>query len=114
MKKEKLKSLDELKSIFSDDDNTSVLARTLLDKATFMDKSLRELEKKVEENGVVTSMCQGAYSIDRTNPSLTTYKDLVKSFTTVIKQINDMIPKEKTVADGENILGFLATGSDDK
>lgn len=112
--KKGLKKLDELKVIFSDDDNTSILARALLDKAIFMDKSLRELEKKVEENGVVTSMCQGAYSIDRTNPSLTTYKDLVKSFTTVVKQLNDMIPKDNKEEDGEGILSFLACGSDDK
>jgi len=108
MKKQKLKSLAELKQIFTGNETNSVLALNLIDKATFMDNTLKNLEAIVKAEGEITLMDQGRYSIERANPALTSYKDLIKSYTTVIKQINDMIPKEKTV-EGENLLNFLAS-----
>ena len=37
-------------------------------------------------------MCQGKYDIDRTNPSLQAYNNLIKNYTSVIKQLNEMLP----------------------
>ena len=37
-------------------------------------------------------MCQGKYSIERTNPALNQYNTTMKNFTGCIKQLNDLLP----------------------
>ena len=39
-------------------------------------------------------MCQGSYDIDRENPALKSYNTTIKNYTSVIKQLNDMLPVE--------------------
>lgn len=87
-----IKNLSELKEIFTNDDKKSILALSLLDKAEFMEETLQKLQEKVKNEGVVTEMCQGKYNIDRANPALQAYNVTVKNYTSVIKQLNDMIP----------------------
>ena len=97
-KKQELKSLAELKGLFANGDKKSILAISLIDKAQFMEETLQKLQVEVNENGVTTSMCQGKYNIDRTNPSLQAYNNTIKNYTSVIKQLNDMLPKEEVKA----------------
>lgn len=104
MKKEDMKDLAELKVLFVGTDKKQVLAQALLDKAIFMEDTLQKLQKEVNEKGVVTSMCQGKYDIDRTNPSLQAYNNLIKNYTSVIKQLNDMLPT-KTQTTGFDDFG---------
>lgn len=88
------KDIKKLKALFEDGSSKSILALSLIDKADFMETTLKDLQKKVKENGVVTKMCQGAYNIDRANPALAAYNITIKNYTTIIKQLNEMIPKE--------------------
>lgn len=102
MAKKKELSIKDLKSIYERIDNgRSKLALSLLDKAEFMEDTLKKLQKKVNDDGVVTSMCQGNYEIDRENPALRSYNTTIKNYTSVIKQLNDMLPnKDETKDDG--------------
>ena len=109
-KKTKL-DLKSLRVVFEAvNDNKSKLALSLLDKAEFMEKCLKDLQKKVEEDGVVTSMCQGNYDIDRANPALQAYNVTIKNYNSVIKQISDLLPATSNKADGESLLDFIASG----
>ena len=65
----------------------------LLNELKFMNGSLNELKANILENGVVTSMCQGAYSIERANPALSQYNSLIKNYSSCIKQLNELLPK---------------------
>lgn len=107
MAKNKNLDLKDLKPIFEKMDNgKSKLALSLLDKAEFMEDTLSKLQKKVQEDGVVTSMCQGSYDIDRENPALRSYNTTIKNYTSVIKQLNDMLPNdEKPKDDGFDDFG---------
>lgn len=92
--------LSELKKIFEEEDSAkNTLALSLLDKAEFLEQTLQDLEAKVKLAGVITSMCQGAYDIDRENPALKSYNTTIKNYTNVIKQLNDMLPKEEKPKD---------------
>lgn len=92
----KTKSIEELRKIFEEsDDSKSRLALSLLDKANFMEKTLAVLQKEVEEGGVTTTMCQGNYYIERENPALKSYNTTIKNYASVIKQLNDMLPKNE-------------------
>ena len=110
MAKKKALDIKELKLIFEGIDNgKSKLALSLLDKAEFMEDTLQKLQKKVKDDGVVTSMCQGNYDIDRENPALRSYNTNIKNYTSVIKQLNDMLPNEDKSKDD----GFENFGDDD-
>lgn len=99
MAKKKIKDiadLSELKKIFSEKNNArNTLALSLLDKAEFLEQTLQNLKEQVNVAGVITIMCQGAYDIDRENPALKSYNTTLKNYTNVIKQLNDMLPKEE-------------------
>lgn len=88
------KDIKKLKALFEDGSSKSILALSLIDKALFMEETLGKLQVAVKENGVVTKMCQGAYNIDRANPALAAYNITIKNYTSIVKQLNEMIPKE--------------------
>jgi butyrate kinase len=71
--------------------------RTLLEKlgheAAFMSATLEDLKEVVNRDGVVTSMPQGAYSIDRENPALRSYNAVIQRYNSTIKQMFDMLSK---------------------
>lgn len=109
MAKKKALDIKDLKTIFEEMDNgKSKLALSLLDKAEFMEDTLKKLQKKVKKDGVVTSMCQGSYDIDRENPALRSYNTTIKNYTSVIKQLNDMLPDDNKPKDD----GFDNFGDD--
>ena len=82
------KTLEEMES------DKGKLGLTLLEEAEFMKITLDELKKIIKENGVVTSMCQGNYDIERANPALNQYNSLIKNYNSIIKQIYDILPKD--------------------
>ena len=75
----------------------SKLGLSLIDEATFMKTTLNDLKKIVEDQGVVTSMCQGKYNIDRANPALSQYSMYIKNFNTLVNSIANLLPKEEPV-----------------
>jgi hypothetical protein len=54
--KTKVQDLTILKMLLSD----NAIAIALIDKAMFMEKTLKELEKQIETDGTITEMCQGS------------------------------------------------------
>lgn len=86
--------LESIAEKFDENDPKGKMGLTLLQRAIFMQEELKRLEKEIEEKGSVTEMSQGSYSIDRLNPATNAYNGMIKNFTSVIKQISDLIPVE--------------------
>lgn len=80
-------------SIDSLEEDTKELANSLLKELKFMNVTLESLKDNVVKDGVVTTMCQGKYNIERANPALNQYNVLIKNYTSCIKQLNDLLPK---------------------
>ena len=107
MAKKKISNIKELKETFEQLDNDkSKLALSLLDKAEFLEETLQELKIKVKLQGVITEMCQGDYSIERENPALKSYNTTVKNYTSVIKQLNDMLPTKEQIPKDDGVESF--------
>lgn len=107
MAKKKILNIQELKNTFKQlDDNKSKLALSLLDKAEFLEETLSKLQEKVNNDGVVTTMCQGSYEIERENPALKSYNTTVKNYTSIIKQVNDMLPNKENPNKDDGFEGF--------
>lgn len=105
----KTADIKDLRKVFEAiNDEKSKLALSLLDKAEFLEETLQELKARVKLDGVVTEMCQGDYTIERENPALKSYNTTVKNYTSVIKQLNDMLPTKEIVNDD----GFESFGDD--
>ena len=106
----KIYDLKKLKTVFVNlDDSKSQLALSLLNKVEFMEATLQKLQDRIDEQGVVTEMCQGKYNIDRANPALQAYNVTIKNYTSAIKQIADLLPDEAMKVEGEDIFKFIAS-----
>lgn len=94
MARRKKINLDKLREYFEKNDNEkSKLALSLINRAVFLNKTLDDLEKEINESGVITVMQQGDYEIERENPALKSYNTTIKNYTALIKQLFDMLPK---------------------
>lgn len=92
-------NLQDISERFDINEPKGKLGLALVERAVFMQNTLRELEEKVNSEGATTTMCQGKYDIERVNPSLQAYINLGKNYTSVIKQINELIPKTENKID---------------
>jgi len=111
MAKKTTVDIKSLRTVFeSINDNKSKLALSLLDKADFMNKTLEKLQKRIDEEDVITTMCQGSYEIERENPALRSYNTTIKNYASVIKQIVDLLPESANKQVGEDLLKFIASG----
>lgn len=96
-KKEKVeyKDLKKVKKMFEETkDEKSEIALSLIDKAIFLESTLKKLKDKIESDGVITEMCQGDYTIERENPALKSYNTTIKNFQATMKQITDLLENE--------------------
>lgn len=94
-KKIEYKDLKKVKKMFEDTKNEkSEIALSLIDKAIFLEDTLMKLKEKVESDGVITTMCQGEYEIERENPALKSYNTTIKNYQTTMKQITDLVENE--------------------
>lgn len=71
----------------------------LYNQLTWMDTTLKKLQKEVDDKGTTTIMCQGKYDIERANPSLQSYNSLIKNYSSTSKQLFDMLPKDDLIVD---------------
>ena len=76
------------------------LCNSILTELIFMETTMNDLKKEIQDKGVVVDMCQGKYSIQRTNPALNQYNTTIKNYTNCLKQLNDLLPPDSS-PDGE-------------
>lgn len=93
-------------SVLEEQMKNNVLGLALIDKAKFMEKTLQELQTVIDATGVITEMCQGSYNIDRANPALQAYNVTIKNYTSVVKQLNDMLPNKNSTNNLEAFKNF--------
>lgn len=92
-----------LTKIFKDiDKNKKLSAKGLIEEAAYMKSTLKELKSFIDENGAIDEMQQGSYTILRENPALKSYNTMIQRYTTVIKELINLLPKDiqKETSDG--------------
>ena len=79
----------------------------LITNAVFMEEQLTQLQAKIRENGVVSEYKNGENQWGtRKSPEVDVYNSMIKNYTSVIKQINDILP-DAPAADDE-LTAFVA------
>lgn len=69
------------------------LCLQLITNAVFMEEQLTKLQAAIRENGVVAEYKNGENQYGtRKSPEVDVYNSMIKNYTSVIKQINDLLP----------------------
>lgn len=92
---------DERKQLIEYFNNTDdKLALKLIDHASFMRVTLQDLEAYINKNGVKENWTNGTnqYGV-RECVEVKTYRDMIKNYTAVIKQLSDMVSVKKEKLD---------------
>ena len=105
-KEEKIKKeINRLKRIYKDIEvNRKQTIEGLISEAAYMRVTLEELRNTIDTEGVIDIMPQGDYSIKREHPAMRIYNTTIQRYTSITKQLTDLLPKEiqKEVDDGFN------------
>lgn len=65
----------------------------LITNAVFMEEQLTKLQAEIRKNGVVSEYKNGENQWGtRKSPEVDVYNSMIKNYTSVIKQINDILP----------------------
>lgn len=88
----KIKEIDEiLKKIPSEKQNE---ARLVSQKLIYLEEKLQELQKSIDETGVVEHFINGKQDFLRESPALASYTKLMKTYDTFYKNLIGLLPKE--------------------
>lgn len=82
------------------------IAKKLIERAAYMLVSLEDMEAKISEDGLVVTMPQGSYEIERAHPLLQPYNAMVKNYNATIKQLNEISPNSDAEKAGQALMMF--------
>ena len=88
----KVKEIDEiLKKIPAEKQNEAKLVSS---KLVYLEEKLQELQKSIDETGVVEHFINGKQDFLRESPALASYTKLMKTYDTFYKNLIGLLPKE--------------------
>lgn len=82
------------------------LNKKLIERAAYMLVSLEDMEAKINADGLVVTMPQGNYQIERAHPLLQPYNAMVKNYNATIKQLSDLSPSAEVNRAGQALMMF--------
>ena len=102
----KTKEIDEiLKKIPGDKQNEATL---IAKKLNYMDEKLAEIQKQIDEQGVIEHFINGKQDFLRESPALASYTKLMKIYDTFYKNLINLLPKDdKDNFDGDSFDDFI-------
>jgi hypothetical protein len=93
--KEIKKEIARLNKIFKEvSKSKKAIALGLIHEAAFMRVTLTDLKEDINKNGVIEEMPQGDYTITVISPEAKTYNTMIQRYTTVCKELNNLLPAE--------------------
>lgn len=109
MNTETKKVYDRYKKIFIDlDIKEQEINEDLIKNIAFMVVTLNKLQEEIDEKGVIEKFEQGKQNFLRESPALKSYNITIKNFNNAIKTLNSLLPKERKLQEGEELLKFIA------
>lgn len=115
MKEEKDKLIKaekaKLNRIFNGiDEKRRKTVQRLIDNAAFMAVSLQELQEEINQKGYVSEYQNGENQWGtKKSPEVEIYNTMIKNYTTVTRQLTDLLPPEETKED-DGFDTFLNSG----
>ena len=110
--KKKYRSL--FKRIYKDiDPAKKKKAYDVIENLAMLRATIDDCEEHIAAEGLVVKMSQGNYEIDRENPYIKIQDRAQKTYSTLLKQLDDMLPSGKAqevTKAGDALKAFIATG----
>ena len=105
---EKDKELRRIKKLFKEmPDNWKKVNEKLFIRAANMAVFLSEMKEKLATEGLIVSMPQGDYEIERAHPLLQQYNSMVKNYNATIKQLSEALPPAAAETAGSALMKFV-------
>lgn len=83
------------------------IAGRIADELVFMQETLSGLREQIAETGAVEHFKQGKQEFDRVSPAMSTYNSTLKQYSTLMKQLTDLLPKEEPIQKANAVYEFL-------
>lgn len=101
------RELNKFKKIFENMlEDKKKINESLFERAVFMREKLKEMEQRIDTDGVIVTMPQGNYSIERAHPLISQWGAMVKNYSAVIKQLCEQLPPTDADNVGKALLAF--------
>lgn len=102
------KELSKLRKIFKElPEDKKKLAESLIQQAAFMVSTLAELQEILNTDGAVELFEQGTQKMLREHPAAKTYNSMIKNYSTVCKQLMDLLPDDKDKSTEDELMAFV-------
>lgn len=82
------------------------VAGRLCDELVFMHETLEDLKGKIKDTGTVEHFQQGKQDFMRESPALRSYNNMLKQYSSLYKQLTDLLPKEDTSQGVSELYNF--------
>ena len=108
--KEIKKQITAFKKLFKPllDSNTYTIAEGLISNAAFMSVTLNKLQQDIAVNGVSEVYQNGSnQSGIKESTSIKVYNNMIRSYTSVVKNLIGLVPEDKQVEVGSQLTAFL-------
>lgn len=86
------------------------IADNLYNELLFIQRTLNNLKREIEENGTTTLFKQGAQEFIRENPALKGYNTTIKNYSSLYKQLIDLLPPVEATKEDDPLLDFINKG----
>lgn len=82
-------------------------AEGLLQEAAFMKATLEETRHIIDKEGILENFEQGKQKFVREHPATKVYNTMIQRYSTVCKQIFDMLPEETSKQAEDELMAFV-------
>lgn len=86
------------------------IGRKLIDELIFMDETLTTLKRKIKEKGTEEEFIQGKQQFTRESTALTSYNKTIQRYSTLYKQLTELMQKSPEVQSSNAVYDFLKAG----
>lgn len=102
------KETNRLKKLFKEiPENRKKLAQRSIENAAFMSVTLEDLMKHMKIYGVKEEYMNGKNQFGfKESVESKTYNNMIKNYTNIIKQLNDLLPEEKKIDEDDEFKKF--------
>lgn len=103
------KQITELKKIIAQvPEDKQAIARNLADELQFMCDTMQDLKDQIKKHGTVEMFEQGKQRFLRENPAVKSYSTMVQRYSSLYKQLTDLLPKTAPKPPESELLDFIA------
>ncbi|MCI6879164.1 MAG: hypothetical protein MR854_00260 [Clostridiaceae bacterium] len=83
------------------------IATNLVEEIKFMYDTMEELKSKIRQYGTVELFEQGKQKFLRENPAVKSYNTTIQRYSTLYKQLTELLPKTVQAPPGSELLEFI-------